>query len=95
MHTRGTKATIGITRASGKTDCALGIDDWNFHWQGNYALQAPMVVNPGDKLSLECHFDNSGARQPMVAGHPIPVKDANWGETTEDEMCLGVLYATK
>lgn len=95
MHTRGTKATIGVTRASGQTDCALGIDDWNFHWQGNYALQAPMVVNPGDKLSLECHFDNSGARQPLVEGHPIPVKDANWGETTEDEMCLGVLYATK
>jgi hypothetical protein len=94
MHARGVKATLSIAHADGSNDCALQIDDWSFHWQGSYALQKPIVVQPGDSLSIECHFDNSGARQPLINGNPAPVTDVNWGETTEDEMCLGLFYAT-
>lgn len=94
MHARGVKGTLTVEHADGTKECALEIDDWSFHWQGSYAMQKPIVVKPGDSLAIECHFDNSGKRQPIVNGSPAPVGPVNWGETTEDEMCLGIFYAT-
>lgn len=84
MHTHGTHAITEIIRGSGDPDeCMLAIDKWDFHWQGTYELSTPKVVYPGDKISLECHWNNPGDT------------NLNWGETTEDEMCLGVYYATR
>ena len=94
MHARGVKGTLQVSHADGTKECALEIDDWSFHWQGSYELRKPIVVGPGDSLAIECHFDNSGKRQPIVGGAPAPVTAVNWGETTEDEMCLGIFYAT-
>jgi hypothetical protein len=95
MHNRGTHGRLEITRGDGTKDCALQIDDWSFHWQGSYGLDKPLVVNKGDKLGIECHFDNTAAKQPLVNGVPMAVQDVNWGERTEDEMCLGLFYATQ
>jgi hypothetical protein len=84
MHTRGTHATTSIIRAGSQTDeCMLSIPRWDFHWQGSYAFSAPKTVNPGDQLSVECHWANGGAT------------DLYWGETTEDEMCLSMYYVTQ
>jgi Copper type II ascorbate-dependent monooxygenase, C-terminal domain len=83
MHLHGTHAITQINRAGGDTDCLLDIQDWNFHWQGGYGFTETKTFNPGDKLSLECHWDNMGPT------------DLNWGESTGDEMCLGVYYATQ
>jgi hypothetical protein len=83
MHTRGTRAVTKIERSGGGEACLLDIPKWNFHWQGSYGFQEPVVFNPGDKLSLECHWNNPEAT-PM-----------NWGEGTGDEMCLGIYYATE
>lgn len=83
MHTHGTRAVTRIERAGGGEECLLDIERWNFHWQGAYAFDAPKTLNPGDKLTLECHWDNPG---------PTAM---NWGEGTDDEMCLGVYYATQ
>jgi hypothetical protein len=94
MHARGAKATLQVTHPDGSKNCLLQIDDWSFHWQGSYDLMKPVKVGAGDSLSIECHFDNSGNRQPIINGIPAPVTPVNWGETTEDEMCLGIMYAT-
>src|SRR5262249_21958843 len=100
MHTRGTHGRIGIRRSTtsatpGADDCALQIDKWDFHWQGSYSLVQPMQFAPGDQLELECHFDNTAGNQPLVNGVPMPVRDVNWGESTTDEMCLGLFYITQ
>lgn len=92
MHTLGTRATASIVRAGGASECLLQIDDWNFHWQGNYGLRQPVRFNPGDKLRVECHFDNSPTNQPLVGGQPRVPADVYWGEGTGDEMCLGIFY---
>jgi hypothetical protein len=92
MHTLGTRATASIVRAGGARECLLQIDDWNFHWQGNYGLRQPVRFNPGDKLRVECHFDNSPTNQPLVGGQPRVPADVYWGEGTGDEMCLGIFY---
>jgi hypothetical protein len=83
MHTRGTKATTKIERSGGGEECMLDIGQWNFHWQGSYSFDKPKTFNPGDKLSLECHWNNPDAT------------DLNWGEGTGDEMCLAIYYATQ
>jgi len=95
MHTLGTRATASIVRASGATECLLQIDDWNFHWQGSYGLRTPPTFSPGDKLRVECHWDNSPANQPMVGGQLRVPTDVYWGEGTTDEMCLGAFYLTR
>jgi Copper type II ascorbate-dependent monooxygenase, C-terminal domain len=83
MHTLGERAITRIDRASGDNECMLDIPRWNFHWQGNYGFSSPKQINPGDKLYLECQWDNPGSA------------DVNWGEGTSDEMCLGTYYITE
>lgn len=83
MHTLGVSGSIKVEHAAGGNDCALDIPRWDFNWQGSYQLTAPITVQPGDKLTLECKWDNSAGDAPVY-----------WGEGTGDEMCLGVVYLT-
>jgi hypothetical protein len=85
MHTLGKWGKMEIERRTGTTECMLNIPKWNFHWQSNYGFKQAKVVSAGERLAVECHWDNS-----------LPgAKDANWGEGTEDEMCLGSFYMTQ
>jgi hypothetical protein len=95
MHTHGTTARLDLIRGDGTRECMLDIPRWNFHWQGGYGFVKPKTIYPGDRISIECHWDNSAGNQPMVAGQPVPPKDMNWGEGTGDEMCLGGFYLTQ
>lgn len=92
MHTLGSRARLAIERADGRSECVLDIPRWDFHWQGSYKLATPKVLNPGDKLSIECHWDNTAANQPLVNGKLQVPRDVVWGEGTTDEMCLGTFY---
>jgi len=91
QHLRGTHNRLEIQRANGVKECLLDIPRWDFHWQGSYALKVPTRVQAGDSLSIECHWDNSAKNQP---GGVAP-RELNWGEGTDDEMCLGFLYITQ
>lgn len=82
MHQLGQSARLAVTKKAGGDQCLLDIPSWNFHWQGAYQLETPFVLEPGDSLDLSCEFDNP--TMSMV----------DWGEGTEDEMCLGVFYYT-
>jgi hypothetical protein len=85
MHTLGKWGRMEIERRTGATECMVDIPRWDFHWQGSYGFKQPKVVNPGDRIAVECHWDNS-----------LPgAKNVNWGEGTEDEMCLGTFYMTQ
>lgn len=83
LHTLGDRATTRIERADGSSECLVDIPRWNFHWQGNYTFEAPKTIVPGDKVYLECQWDNPGS------------SDVGWGEGTSDEMCLGIYYLTE
>jgi len=95
MHTRGTHARTAIEHKDGTEECMLDIPRWDFHWQGGYGFQQPKTVKPGDQISLECHWDNSAANQPIVNGVPLQPRDLTWGEGTTDEMCLAAFYVTQ
>jgi hypothetical protein len=85
MHTRGTRSRTVIQRFDSTTpECLLDIPRWDFHWQATFGFTAPKTLRPGDRLSFECHWDNSAGTTAL-----------NWGEGTNDEMCLGVYYVTR
>ena len=76
---------------------------WDFNWQRGYSYDAPLdevpVLRGGDTLHLRCTYDNTldnpGVRQALAdAGLDAP-QDVYLGETTLDEMCLGVLVLVR
>lgn len=83
MHTRGERIATRVDHADGTSECHIDVPRWNFHWQRNHTFKTPKQVVPGDKLYLECQWDN-----------PTAV-DMNWGEGTDDEMCLSPYYVTE
>nr|AIS92913.1 monooxygenase [Stigmatella aurantiaca Sg a15] len=85
MHTRGAAAKLEVERATGASECMLNIPRWDFHWQSIYTLSEPKVVRAGDRIALECQFDNS---EPNA-------KDLGWGEGTNEEMCFGTFLMTQ
>jgi hypothetical protein len=95
MHTRGSSILGRIDRADGTNQCLLDVPKWNFSWQGGYMFSQPSTLKPGDQLYLECHWNNTAANQPFVNGVQVTPHELNWGETTEDEMCLEILYLTQ
>lgn len=95
QHLLGTHSKIEIQRGDTQDECLLQVDDWDFHWQGQYELTEPMPFGTGDSIHLQCWWDNSEANQPLVDGVPKQPVDVGWGEGTYDEMCLGVLLVAR
>ena len=95
MHQLGTQANLSIERGSGSNECLLDIPNWDFNWQGGYFLKDTVNIYEGDKLSLQCEWDNSAENQPVINGEKQVPVDVEWGEGTGDEMCLGILYVTE
>lgn len=89
MHEFGTRASLAIFRKNGDVDCLMHIDEWDFAWQGEYFLENPVTVNYGDKVYIECHFDNGPDNQ-IDGGAP---KDLWWGD--DKEMCIGSLMISR
>ncbi len=94
MHLLGEKATLSLQHKDGSRSCLLNIPSWDFHWQGSYVFKDLVSAQPSDSLNIECHFNNSEAHQPMEHGEMKAPRDVNWGEGTEDEMCLGFVYVS-
>lgn len=95
QHMRGKSISMSLVRPDADPEMLVDIPKWDYHWQAPYTLAEPRTVEPGDALHLQCHFDNSAENQPLTNGVKMPPQDLNWGEGTDDEMCLGWLYITQ
>ncbi len=95
QHLLGTRSKIEILHDNAPTECLLDVPRWDFHWQRGYGFKSPKVFRPGDRLNLECHWDNSAQAQPVIDGQKAMPRDVNWGEGTGSEMCLGVIYISE
>lgn len=93
MHERGSAGVLGIRRADGSEECLLQVDHYDHEWQENYIFTEPIDLLPGDKLYIECHFDNSAANQRVVNGELEEPRDLNWAE--DGEMCVGFITASR
>lgn len=80
------------------TECLVQTPRWDFNWQRAYQYDAPLAEVPevrgGDSLKLYCRYDNTldnpGVRQALADAGLTEPRDVQLGETTLDEMCLGV-----
>jgi hypothetical protein len=81
MHALGTRGRVMIERAGGSSECLIEIARWDYNWQGEYWFEEPKILHAGDRIYLECHWDNSGEG----------ARDLSWG--TDGEMCMATLYA--
>lgn len=95
QHLLGSTSRLEILHDNAPTECLLDIPRWDFHWQRSYGLKTTKVFRPGDRLNVECHWDNSADAQPVIDGVKAMPRDVNWGEGTGSEMCLGVLYISE
>lgn len=95
MHFWGSSGELGIRRQDGSYVCLLQIDNYDQDWQGNYVLVEPATLHPGDRLSMDCHFDNSFENQPVVLGERQPARDLNWSEGADGEMCWGSITISR
>ncbi len=89
MHALGSSASLAVLRLDGSTDCLLHIEDWDYDWQGEYFLAEPITIRFGDRLYVECHFDNSAENQPDGE----PPRDLWWGD--DKEMCIGSVLISR
>jgi hypothetical protein len=92
MHKLGTIGQLWLEKASGTRIKVLEIPQWDFHWQLQYMLEQPLRFEPGDKLRLRCTFDNSPGR--LDPNQPNP-HDVNWGEGSDDEMCVANIFSSQ
>jgi hypothetical protein len=103
MHYIGTDMLVEVDHAfptadEPATECMVQTPHWDFNWQRAYRYDAPLdslpQVREGDTIRLRCTYDNTmdnpGTRAALAdAGLDAPI-DVYLGESTLDEMCLGV-----
>lgn len=89
MHELGSIGKVAILRADGTAECLLNIPRWDFHWMADYYFATPVHLEPGDKLYVECHWDNSAPNQKVVNGVQQTPRTLHWG--TDEEMCGAIL----
>jgi len=94
MHQLGRRIEASVQRADGEIVPLVRIVDWDFHWQREYPFVEPVDVLPGDRLRVECSFDNDADNQPLVDGEPRRPQDVDFGEGSYDEMCVAAFYVT-
>ncbi|WP_170287320.1 hypothetical protein [Halioglobus maricola] len=88
MHNLGKSGRTTLIRSDGTEQVLLDIRDWDFNWQSTFNFDREVLVNPGDTIRLECYWDNSQANQEFVNGEQLQTSDVDWGDGTQDEMCL-------
>lgn len=86
MHMLGTTINTALNGRS-----ILDIARWQFGWQQTYYLKTPIKATSADLLTVECHWDNSYANQPMIGGMKQMPREVTFGEGSGDEMCVSLL----
>jgi hypothetical protein len=95
MHQLGVRSELRLLRAGAEEECMVKIPAWDFGWQGSYEFTSPLRIRKGDKLSLQCWWDNSESHQPIIEGKLLDPIDVGWGEGTRDEMCIATLRLSR
>ncbi len=82
MHTLGRTMQVYAKGASSES-CLVDVDRWNFHWQALWWYNTPVDMGLDDLMQVTCGYDTRERTETVT-----------WGERTEDEMCVNVMYVT-
>jgi len=91
MHLLGREMKVTATYPDGTVKPLIHIDDWDFHWQGNYTFKEPVPLPAGTRVDMVAVFDNS-AENPRQPNRPP--RAVRWGEGTADEMAIVFIGVT-
>ena len=80
MHTLGTSLTIELNDGD---QCVIDVPRWDFNWQLAYWLDRSIRIGPSDVARISCTY-NTMERDTVT----------NWGDGTQDEMCIAFVYVT-
>jgi hypothetical protein len=89
MHVLGTGYEFKAVEPDGDEKCLARAEAYDFDLQPTYWFDHPVTVDPEDTLSLSCTWDNSAGNPNQINDPPI---DVTFGEKTQDEMCLALMY---
>ena len=85
MHNIAETGRVTLIRENGTEQVIIDIRDWDFNWQSTYRLEREVIVFPGDRVRLECTWDNSASNQVIVDGVQQAPRYVEWGDGTGDE----------
>jgi mono/diheme cytochrome c family protein len=90
MHLRGKDMTYTAVYPDGRSEVLLRVPKFDFGWQSDFWLAAPIGLPKGSKLHVTAHFDNS----PANPNNPDPGATVRWGDQTWEEMMIGYFTYT-
>lgn len=85
MHLIGESIKSYANKPNGDTIRIIDIPHWDFHWQGQYYFQKPVIVDAGSTLRAFATYNNTSANPHNPNNPPQTI---NLGEATTDEMML-------
>ncbi len=85
MHLIGESIKSYANKPNGDTIRFIDIPRWDFHWQGQYYFQRPVIVDGGSTLRAFATYNNTSSNPHNPNNPPQTV---NLGEATTDEMML-------
>ncbi|MFN0109611.1 MAG: c-type cytochrome [Blastocatellia bacterium] len=85
MHLRGKDYKYTLVLPDGTSKVVLNVPKYDFNWQLNYWVKAPIAAPKGSRLECVAHHDNSTANK----FNPDPTKEVRWGPQTWEEMMIG------
>jgi hypothetical protein len=85
MHLLGKSIKSFAVSPGGDTIHLVDIPEWDFHWQGFYTFQKPVLIPAGSELFGEATYDNTSNN---IHNPNSPPRDVRQGEGTDDEMML-------
>lgn len=94
MHLLGRSLSLILNPGKPSEQIILDNKNYNFDDQSGVVLKSPIEVRAGDTIRVTCTFDPT-LRQKLPQLQNLPPRYVTWGEGSSDEMCLGVISATK
>ena len=94
MHLLGRSLKMTLNPGQPDEKNILNVTNYNFDDQSSTVLKTPVAVKAGDTIRVECTFDPT-LRQKIPQLKTLEPRYVTWGEGSSDEMCLGVIAATK
>ncbi|MDZ4745047.1 MAG: T9SS type A sorting domain-containing protein [bacterium] len=85
MHLLGRECRAYAVTPKGDTIKLVGVNDWDFNWQGGYTFRHLIRVPRNSTLYYEATYDNTTGNS---LNPNSPPKLVGWGEKTTDEMIL-------
>lgn len=92
MHLLGTHWKVFAIKPDGNQVPLIQINEWDFNWQGSYALKKLIYLPKGSVIHAYAGYDNTTLNPNNPNNPPIRI---SWGEGTSDEMYyLPIHYLT-